>query len=163
MWLAEQTMTEIRTLSYLLHPPFLDETGLLSALRWYAAGFAERSGITVDLELPDSFERLPLDTETALFRIVQESLTNIHRYAGSDTARIRLQRDAETLVLEIEDRGHGIPKASLDHIMSGGGAVGVGIAGMSERMEQLGGRLEITSGDHGTTVRARLRLLQDAG
>ena len=107
-------MTEIRTLSYLLHPPFLDETGLLSALRWYAAGFAERSGINVDLELPESFERLPLDTETALFRIVQESLINIHRHAGSETARIRLRRDAETLVLEIEDRGHGIPNASLE-------------------------------------------------
>ena len=80
--LAEQSMTEIRTLSYLLHPPFLDEAGLLSALRWYAAGFAERSGIKVDLELPERFERLPLDTETALFRIVQESLINIHRHAG---------------------------------------------------------------------------------
>ncbi len=92
--LAEQSITEIRTLSYLLHPPFLDEMGLLSALRWYAAGFAERSGITVDLELPESFDRLPLDTETALFRIVQESLINIHRHAGSETARIRLRRDA---------------------------------------------------------------------
>ena len=154
--LAEQSMTEIRTLSYLLHPPFLDEMGLLSAVRWYAAGFAERSGITVDLELPENFERLPLNTETALFRIVQESLINIHRHAGSETARIRLRRDAETLVLEIEDRGHGIPKASLEHITSGGGVAGVGVAVMSERLEQLGGHLEITSGDHGTTVRARL-------
>src|SRR5438552_11073322 len=101
--LAEQSMSAIRTLSYLLHPPFLDETGLLSALRWYAAGFAERSGINVDLELPESFERLPLDTETALFRIVQESLINIHRHAESESARIRLRRAAEMLVLEIED------------------------------------------------------------
>jgi two-component system, NarL family, sensor kinase len=163
MSLAEQSMTEIRTLSYLLHPPFLDEMGLLSALRWYAAGFAERSGIHVDLELPERFERLPLDTETALFRIVQESLTNIHRHAGSETARIRLRRDAETLVLEIEDRGHGIPNASLKHIMSGAGVLGVGVAGMSERVEQLGGRLEITSGDHGTTVRVRLPLVKDGG
>jgi signal transduction histidine kinase len=163
MSLAEQSMTQIRTLSYLLHPPFLDETGLLSALRWYATGFAERSGIKVDLDLPGSFERLPLDTETALFRIVQESLTNIHRHAESETARIRLQRDAETLVLEIEDRGHGIPKASRTHIMSGKGGVGVGIAGMYERVQQLGGRLEIASGDHGTTVRARLPLVKDAG
>jgi two-component system, NarL family, sensor kinase len=163
MSLAEQSMTEIRTLSYLLHPPFLDEMGLLSALRWYAAGFAERSGIQVDLELPERFERLPLDTETALFRIVQESLTNIHRHAGSETARIRLRRDAETLVLEIEDRGHGIPNASLKHIMSGAGVLGVGVAGMGERVEQLGGRLEITSGDHGTTVRVRLPLVKDGG
>jgi two-component system NarL family sensor kinase len=163
MSLAEQSMTEIRTLSYLLHPPFLDEAGLLSALRWYAAGFAERSGIEVDLDLPESFARLPRDTETALFRIVQESLINIHRHAGSRTARIRLRRDAETLVLEIHDRGHGIPSASLEQIMRGGGVVGVGIAGMCERMEQLGGSLEITSGDHGTTVRARLQLVKDAG
>jgi len=163
--LAEQSMTEIRTVSYLLHPPFLDETGLLSALRWYAAGFAERSGITVDLDLPESFERLPLDTETALFRIVQESLINIHRHAGSETARIRLRRDAETLVLEIEDQGRGISDASLKHIMNGGGVVGVGIPGMSERIEQLGGRFEITSSDRGTTgttVRIRLPLAKDA-
>src|SRR5260221_10027790 len=77
--LAEQAMTEVRTVSYLLHPPFLDETGLMSALRWYVGGFAERSGINVDLDVPENFERLPLDTETVLFRIVQESLTNIHR------------------------------------------------------------------------------------
>jgi two-component system, NarL family, sensor kinase len=133
-----------------------------SALRWYAAGFAERSGINVDLELPESFERLPLDTETALFRIVQESLINIHRHAGSESARIRLRRAAETLVLEIEDRGHGIPTASLKQIMRGRGAVGVGIAGMGERIEQLGGRLEITSSHQGTTVRAGLPLVENA-
>jgi two-component system NarL family sensor kinase len=161
MALAEQSMAEIRTLSYLLYPPFLDETGLLSALRWYAAGFAERSGITVDLDLPESFDRLSLDTETALFRIVQESLINIHRHAGSQTARIRLRRDVETLELEIADRGHGIPPASLERIRSGG-IVGVGIAGMSERIEVLGGRLEIASSDRGTTVRARLPLVKDA-
>jgi signal transduction histidine kinase len=161
--LAEQSIAEIRTLSYLLHPPFLDETGLLSALRWYVAGFAERSGIKVDLDLPESFERPPLDTETALFRIVQESLINIHRHAGSETARIRLRRDPETLVLAIEDRGRGIPGASLERIMSGGGAAGVGIAGMQERVEQLGGRLEIKSSDRGTAVRVWLPVAKDAG
>jgi PAS domain S-box-containing protein len=160
--LAEQSMTEVRTLSYLLHPPFLDEMGLVSALRWYSTGFAERSGIAVDLELPDVFERPPLDTETALFRIVQESLINIHRHAGSETASIRLQRDAETLVLAIEDRGRGIPNASLTQIMRGEGGVGVGIAGMHERIEQLRGTLEITSSDHGTIVHARLPLISRA-
>ena len=160
--LAERSITEIRTLSYLLHPPFLDETGLLSALRWYAAGFAGRSGIKVDLDLPQRFERPTLDRETALFRVVQESLINIHRHAGSDTARIRLWQDAETMVLEIEDRGKGIPNASLEDIMGGGGAVGVGIAGMCERIEQYGGRLEIESDDHGTTVRARLPRVRGA-
>jgi len=129
--------------------------------RAHRFGFADRSGITVDLELPEGFERLPLDTETALFRIVQESLINIHRHAGSETARIRLRRDPEALVLEIEDRGRGIPNRSLKHIMSGEGGVGVGIAGMCERIEPLGGRIEITSGEDGTTVRARLPLLED--
>jgi signal transduction histidine kinase len=164
--LAEQAMSEIRTVSYLLHPPFLDEGGLLSALRWYAGGFAERSGIRLTLDLPERFERLPLDTETVLFRIVQESLTNIHRHAGSKTARIRLEGDAETLVLEIEDRGHGIPDAALEHITTGGGGGGVGIASMSERIEQHGGRLEVTSsvrGKTGTTVRVWLPLAKDDG
>jgi signal transduction histidine kinase len=160
--LADQSMAGIRTVSYLLHPPFLDEAGLLSALRWYAGGFAERSGITVDLDLPKTFERLLIDTETVLFRIVQESLTNIHRHSGSGTAHIRLRRHAEMVVLEIEDRGHGIPNASLEDITTGGGG-GVGIAGMSERIEQLGGHLEVTSSDHGTTVRVRLPLVTDGG
>ena len=162
--LAEQSITEIRTLSYLLHPPFLDDIGLLSALRWYVAGFADRSGITVNLELPEGFARLPRDTETALFRIVQESLLNIHRHSESETARIRLRRAAGTLVLEVEDWGRGIPKASLKQITSGGGVVGVGIAGMSERIERLGGCLELTSSDcgaTGTTVRVRLPLGQE--
>jgi two-component system NarL family sensor kinase len=160
--LADRSMTEIRTMSYLLHPPLLDEMGLLSALRWYAAGFAERGGITVDLDLPESFERLPLDTETALFRIVQESLTNIHRHASSATARIRLERGADALVLEIEDRGHGIPAASMGSLTATGGAAGVGIAGMSERIEQLGGRFEVESDHRGTVVRARLPIARDA-
>jgi signal transduction histidine kinase len=162
--LTEQSITGIRTVSYLLHPPLLDEAGLSSALRWYAAGFAERSGIKVDLELPESLERLPLDTETVLFRIVQESLTNIHRHSGSGTARIRLRRHADVLVLEIQDQGRGIPNASLKQITSVGG--GVGIAGMIERTEQLGGHLEVTSSDHGTTgttVRVRLPLAKNAG
>jgi PAS domain S-box-containing protein len=160
--LAEQAMTEVRTLSYLLYPPFLDDTGLLSALRWYAGGFTERSGINVNLDLPDNFERLPLDTETALFRIVQESLINIHRHADSQSAAIRLRRDGNVLVLEIEDRGRGIQDASLTRISSGEGA-GVGIAGMRERIEELGGQLEITSSESGTTVRARLPLGEEAG
>jgi PAS domain S-box-containing protein len=161
--LAEQSIAEIRTLSYLLHPPLLDEMGLVSALRWYAAGFAARSGIALGVELPERFERLPLDTETALFRIVQESLINIHRHAGSETARIRLRCNGRALVLEIKDRGRGIPKALLKHITSRGGVAGVGIAGMSERIEQLGGRLTLTSSDRGTTVRVRLPLVTGAG
>jgi signal transduction histidine kinase len=163
MSLAELSITEIRTLSYLLHPPFLEEAGLLSALRWYAAGFAQRSGIQVDLDLPERFERPSSEAETALFRVVQESLINIHRHAASEVARIRLRSDSQTLVLAIEDQGHGIPSGSLERILSGGGTVGVGIAGMTERIKQLGGRFDIASDDRGTTVRVELPLVTGGG
>jgi signal transduction histidine kinase len=160
MALADRSMSEIRTLSYLLHPPFLEEMGLLAALRWYADGFSKRSGIKVDLDLPESLVRLSTDAETALFRVVQESLINIHRHAASETARIRLRADEKTLELQVDDRGHGIPSASLEQIVAGGGATGVGIAGMSERVRQLGGRLDVTSEGRGTTVRAVLPLAE---
>ncbi len=156
--LADQSMKDIRTLSYLIHPPFLDEMGLSSALRWYAAGFAERSGIEVALDLAENLERPSPEAETALFRVVQEALINIHRHAESETASIRLRSDAERLVLEIGDRGHGISGAVLEQILRGGGTAGVGIAGMAERIKLLGGRLEITSSPGGTTVRAELPL-----
>jgi signal transduction histidine kinase len=153
--LVDQSIAEIRTVSYLLHPPLLDTTGLVSAIRWYVEGFAERSGVRVNLDLPEDFERLPRETETVVFRIIQESLTNIHRHAKSETASIRLRRQAGGLVLEIEDRGHGISNALLEHITSGGGG-GVGIAGMRERAQQLGGSLEVTSSSTGMTVRVWL-------
>jgi two-component system NarL family sensor kinase len=156
--LADQSMTEIRTLSYLLHPPFLDEMGLVSALRWYAAGFTKRSGIKVDLDLPESFVRPSRDTETALFRVVQEALINVHRHASSKTARILLRASDDGFVLQIDDDGHGIPSAALEHILAGRESAGVGIIGMSERIRQLGGRLDITSEGRGTTVRAVLPL-----
>src|SRR5262249_37576840 len=107
--LAERSMTGIGTLSYLLYPPFLDEAGLLSALRWYVSGFAERSGIKVDLGLPSTLERLPQEVETTLFRVVQEALINIHHHAESPTAVIRLRVDGHRLTLEVEDRGRGMP------------------------------------------------------
>jgi signal transduction histidine kinase len=147
-------MTGIRTLSYLLHPPFLDESGLLSAVRWYAEGFAGRSGVKVDLDLPSTFERLPQEVETALFRVVQEALINIHRHAASPSALIRLRVGGSGLTLEIEDRGRGMPADVIAQLPSGGGAVGVGVAGMRERLEQLGGTLDIESSGRGTVVRA---------
>ena len=152
--LVDQSMTEVRTLSYLLHPPFLDETGLLSALRWYAAGFANRSGVKVELDLPPAFERLPQEVETTLFRIVQEALINIHRHAGSEIAYVRLARDAGGLVLEIEDRGRGLAEGLAEQLTNGHGIVGVGIAGIRQRLQQLGGALTIESTGRGTTVRA---------
>jgi PAS domain S-box-containing protein len=162
MELAERSMSGIRTLSYLLHPPFLDEAGLLSALRWYAAGFAKRSGIEVDLDLPSTFERLPQEVETALFRVVQEALINIHHHADSPTALIRLRVDDNRLLLEIVDRGRGMPSTAVPQLPAGGGALGVGVAGMRERLQQLGGTFEIQSSVHGTTVRAQLPLSRDA-
>lgn len=156
--LAQRSMTGIRTLSYLLHPPFLDEAGLLSALRWYAGGFASRSGITVDLDLPPTLDRLPQDVETALFRVVQEALINIHHHAASPSAMIRLRVDEGQLTLEIKDAGRGMPTALIENLPSGRGALGVGVASMRERLQQLGGALDIESNERGTVLRARIPL-----
>jgi signal transduction histidine kinase len=160
--LAERSMTGIRTLSYLLHPPFLDEAGLLSALRWYAAGFAKRSGVTIDLDLPPTFDRLPRDVETALFRVVQEALINIHHHAESSTASIRLRIDDARLTLDIEDHGRGMPQAVIAQLPTGGGALGVGVVSMRERLQQLGGTLDIESSGRGTTIRAHVPLHPEA-
>lgn len=159
--LAERTMTDIRTLSYLLHPPLLDEVGLVAASRWYAAGFAARSGINVDLDLPSTLERLPQEVETTLFRVVQEALLNIHRHAESPSAVIRLHIDGHGLTLEIVDRGRGMPSDVIARLRTGGGALGVGVAGMRERLQQLGGTLDIESSTGGTTVRAQIPLPAD--
>jgi two-component system NarL family sensor kinase len=152
--LADQSMSEIRTLAYLLHPPFLDESGLLLAVQWYAQGFADRSGIEVSLDLPAALERQRQDVETTLFRVAQEALINIHRHADSPTARLRLRLAADRLTLEIEDHGRGIPPEVVARIKGGIGPLGVGLAGMRERLEQLGGALEIESSENRTIVRA---------
>jgi signal transduction histidine kinase len=153
--LVQQMSTEVRTISHLLHPPLLDEAGLSSALRWYVDGFAVRSKIRVDLDLPEDFGRLPRESETAIFRVVQECLTNIHRHSGSPIAKIRLrQRDAQVMV-EIEDRGRGIPLEKLQE-MTTPGTPGVGIRGMRERIGQLRGTLEVNSNNSGTAVVVKL-------
>jgi signal transduction histidine kinase len=158
--LAEEVVREIRTLSYLLHPPFLDELGLAAALRWYAEGFAQRSGIRVDLNLPATWTRAPKDTELALFRIVQESLTNIHRHSASSSAKISLSRNGAGLQLEIEDAGRGIPAEVLDS--DGPQSLGVGLRGMRERVNQLGGQFQIHSNSRGTIVKVSLPQDQQA-
>jgi PAS domain S-box-containing protein len=159
---ARRTLQEmsraIRTLSYLLHPPLLDELGLSSAIKEYAAGFSERSGVELDVDLQADFGRLPQEAETALFRIVQESLSNIQRHSGSRTARIRLRGDLTCVNLEIGDQGHGMAGAALDRNHTPGARLGVGILGMRERMKQLRGKLEIESSSSGTTVRATIPL-----
>ena len=149
--LADQCLSEMRTMSYLLHPPSLDDLGLLPACRSLAKGFTERSGILVDLDLPSHLKRLPLDVETALFRVVQESLSNIHRHSGSKTARIQLAEEENRIRLEVSDQGRGIVNELLDQVIDTT-QLGVGIAGMRARIRQLGGQLDIRSTSRGTSV-----------
>jgi PAS domain S-box-containing protein len=156
--LVTQCSREIRTLSHLLHPPLLEEAGLPSSLRWYVQGFAARSNVEVELDVSGDLGRLPMELEITLFRIVQESLTNVHRHSGSESASIKLRRSGPEIVLAVEDRGIGIPADVLERVgADSSAAVGVGIAGMRERLSQLGGTLEIESGPQGTLVRARIR------
>jgi len=152
---------EIRSLSYVLHPPVLDELGLPSAIEEFAAGFSERSGIHVDVETAAPGERPPRDAEVALFRIVQEALANVQRHSGSPTAKIRLMRDDDHMVLEIADRGRWKPRRPSKEPKTEAERLGVGILGMRERMRQLGGVLEIDSSARGTTVRAVLPLKKE--
>jgi PAS domain S-box-containing protein len=151
--LGNESLQEIRTLSYLLHPPLLDEAGLVSALQWYVQGFSKRSGIYVDVFAP-AMDRLPSDMELALFRIVQESLTNVRRHSGSGTASIRLEKKSNEVVLEIQDKGRGMPAAKTSDEPNDLVEMGVGIPGMRQRMVQLGGKLEVISNSHGTTITA---------
>jgi PAS domain S-box-containing protein len=151
--LSDEISSEVRTLSYLLHPPLLDEIGLVPAIRWYADGAAQRGSLQMDLEIPRKLDRLPRETETALFRIVQESLTNILLHSGSKKAKISITQDSQKITLEVSDEGQGIPPGILNH-SNGSRRLGVGIVGMRERMKQLGGRLEINSDSGGTIVRA---------
>jgi signal transduction histidine kinase len=153
--LIEQISTEIRTISHLLHPPLLDVAGLRSALRWYADGFSERSKIKVDVDIPVELGRLSDEMEIAIFRMVQECLTNIHRHSGGSSALIRLHEQDHGILVEVQDRGKGISwEKQLE--LSSSGRTGVGFRGMRERLRQLGGSLEIQSDDSGTTVRATL-------
>lgn len=152
--LTEQSVAEIRTLSYLLHPPMIEEVGLLPTLQWYAQGFEERSGIKVHLKLPPELDRLPLELATTLFRIVQEALTNVQRHSGSGVATIRLEKRQQALHLEIEDEGRGMPE-SLRHDETFV-AAGVGIAGIRERVREYRGQMHIQSRDTGTVISVTL-------
>lgn len=153
--LVRDMVTEVRTISHLLHPPLLDELGLSSALRWYVNGFSQRSRIKVDLDMAEDFARFPAEIETAIFRVVQECLTNIHRHSESPIAKIRVRNSEREVTVEIEDKGKGIPPKKL-HELTAAGTPGVGVRGMQERVRQLGGTLDITSGGHGTRVIVRL-------
>ncbi len=149
---VERCSREIRTLSHLLHPPLLEHTGIGSAIRWYAEGFSERSGVKVQIQIPDNWPRFSSEVETAIFRITQEALTNIHRHSGSATAKIEANLENGRIRLEISDDGRGI----TPDILETPARFGVGLRGMTERVRLLGGKLTIESGKLGTTVRAEL-------
>ncbi len=152
--LLERCTAEIRIMSHLLHPPLLEEMGLASAVPWYVEGFKERSGIEVELETPSpEFGRLPQSVEMVLFRVLQESLTNVHRHSGSKRARIRLEVNAENAVLTVQDQGKGFGPATEERAK-----MGVGIAGMRERVRELGGEFKLDSSSLGTTIRATIPL-----
>lgn len=154
--LIDRAIGETRTLSHLLHPPLLDAAGFASAANWYVAGFGKRSGIQTSLVIPEDLPRLPSSVETALFRIMQEALTNVHRHAKSPAVHITLGTDANSANLTIRDFGTGIPKEVLDRFAQSGTNVGVGLAGIRERVKELGGNIEIHSGDSGTVLRASI-------
>jgi len=149
--LVESCIQEVRTLSHLLHPPMLDEVGLLSAIRWFVNGFSQRSGVEVRMDLPQTMQRLPNELEIALFRALQESLTNVHRHSGSQTAAVSLKVGVSRVQLEVADQGCGIPPQKLT-VRQEHASIGIGILGMRERVRQLGGELEISSAQSGTTV-----------
>jgi len=152
MHLTNEALQEIRTLSYLLHPPMLDEVGLASALRWFASGFSKRSQIEIDLEIPESLGRFPRDLEIAAFRIVQETLTNVHRHSGSSTAKINIWRSTNQLRLKVEDQGKGMILPAFGKDDRENAILGVGISGIRERVRQLGGQMQIRSGEWGTAL-----------
>jgi PAS domain S-box-containing protein len=155
--LAEDSIKEVRTVSYLLYPPMLEERGLKSAIPWYLDGFSARSGIKTTFIVGPDFARLPRDRELALFRVLQESLTNVHRHSGSKSAEIRLLTKDGMSILEIEDKGKGVSQQVLEQTgQDWMGALGVGVRGMHERLQQLGGTLELISNEGGTTVRAKM-------
>jgi PAS domain S-box-containing protein len=149
---ADQTLCEVRTLSYLLHPPMLDEAGLADAVHHYVKGFSQRTKIAVDLDISPDFGRLPRDVELGLFRVIQESLVNIQRHSGSETATVRLIREPLKIRLQVSDTGRGIAGSIQENGISRA-AMGVGIASMEERVNQVGGSLELHSNSHGTIVR----------
>ena len=148
--LVQQLNKEIRTTTYLLHPPLLDENGLPQAIQWYMRGLMERSGLQIELDIAEDFGRLPADLELAVFRIVQESLTNIHRHSGSKTATIRLSRGLDNVLLEIQDQGTGISGEKLAAIKEQ--RTGVGITGMRDRVRHLKGEMDIQSSSTGATI-----------
>jgi signal transduction histidine kinase len=154
---VDECLKETRTISYLLHPPLLDEAGFESAARWYVEGFAERGGLEAKLNFPEKMDRLPRSVELALFRILQESLTNVHRHSGSPTVEIDVEVEAGMVTLAVRDAGRGIPEEVLERFRETGTA-GIGLAGMRERVADMGGELRVESNKKGTVMMAAIPL-----
>jgi len=155
--LADTALSMVRNLSYLLHPPLLDEAGLRPALHWYVDGLAKRSGIRISLDLkPQLFPRLPKDIEVTAFRVIQESLTNVYRHSGSETARVEIEKQTDRVIIRVRDYGKGCP-AELAGTRSAP-RLGVGISGMRERIRQFGGELVFARAEPGTLIEAIIPL-----
>jgi signal transduction histidine kinase len=155
--LTDTAASTVRNLSYLLHPPLLDETGLRAALHWYTEGIAKRSNIEISLTFtPQAFPRLPRDIETTIFRVIQESLTNVCRHANSDSARVEIEKQSELVSVRVRDYGKGLPQEIAGRNASSG--LGVGVSGMRERVRQFGGELTMSRAEPGTLVEARIPL-----
>jgi two-component system, NarL family, sensor kinase len=152
--LADQAIEELRTMAYLLHPPLLDEVGFACAAEWYIEGFAKRSGVNLSMEIATHHERMPRSMEVALFRVLQESLTNVHRHSKAAHVTVCFRHQFEKVILEIRDDGCGIEGERLVRLRETSAETGVGLAGMRERMHELNGTLEIESEGRGTTIRA---------
>jgi signal transduction histidine kinase len=153
--LTRDISEEVRTLSYMMHPPLLDECGLETSIQMYSRGINRRVGLEIELDIPRRLERLSEDAELAIFRVVQASLTNIHLHSGSAKATVKIERVPEGLAVTISDQGRGIPTGVLDRSPLAK-ETGVGIAGMKERVKYIGGRLEIESSEYGTQVKATI-------
>lgn len=159
--LLDRAIAETRTISHLLHPPLLDEVGLLSALHWFVEGFSKRSGIQANVDVPSQYERLPQETEIALFRVLQEALTNVHRHSGSEKVDITLRVTELNVWLEVKDYGSGISEDRLARVRDENAQVGVGLAGMRERVHQLGGSMDLSSNTGGTIIVVRIPIGKD--
>jgi signal transduction histidine kinase len=153
--MTDQAIQEVRTISHLLHPPLLEELGLTSAARWYAEEFGKRSQVRVSLELEEPTKRLPKEVEMALFRVLQEALTNVHRHANAQSIDVRVECHNGTVTLTVSDDGRGIPYEVIARFQSGL-AAGIGLAGMRERLAEFGGRLDVQSSNAGSVVRATI-------
>jgi signal transduction histidine kinase len=158
--LLDQAMTETRTISHLLHPPLLDEAGFASAAKWYLEGFAQRSGIEIQTTLPEDVGSLPKPVALGLFRVLQEGLTNIHRHSGSSKAEVSLEILRDRVTLKVRDYGRGLAKEVLAGLRRSGTSSGVGLAGMRERIRDLGGEFSIQSGPPGILISASIPLLK---